>query len=234
MMRAVQDRMAMLLVILCMGMGAFVVRGAPVLGTDNFDDGLPGGWLSSGPAGVDTVPLAGGNPNGYYRLAFSPTELPTEQIEYIYNNDANHVGDYSGLNVSFSFYVAPVSAPAVSLNVYFQAASGTIWYNEFTVPANLWSSVAMDFSSAASGWTTLGATDFLTDITDITQIGIQVHHFNNNGSGFTYGLDNWTTYAPVPEPESFALALVVLASLLFTFRRSILGFIQSRGQDSEA
>ena len=213
--------MTCLLALLMWGLSLVVALGAPVLGTDNFDNGLPGGWTSSGPDGIANIVPGGVNPGGnYYQLQFDSTPVPVEQVEYIYNGDANHIGNYAPTVVNFSFYVSPVSAPAVALNVYFRSSSGTVWYNEFTVPANDWTSVSVNFSG--TGWYTSGSTDFLTDVTDITRIGIQVHHFNNNGSSFTYGLDNWTVSIPVPEPENIALMAAVVFSLLLTFRQPLL------------
>jgi hypothetical protein len=211
-----------LLTLICLGMSVFVAHSAPVLGTENFDDGLPGGWVSTGSDGTDSVELSGGNPNGYYQLDFLGTGLGS-QVGYIFNTDVNHTGSYSNLVVSFSFYVEPVSDPTVALNFYFMAGA-VKWSNDFTVPANAWTTVTFDFTGI--GWT--GGTDFMADVGSVTEIGIDVNHLTANGSHFVYGMDNWTMSTPVPEPESVALAIVAFISLLLTFRQPIFAFVRRR------
>jgi len=212
-----------------MGLSVLVVNGAPVLGTDNFDGGEASrsGWQSDGSDGADSIPLVGGVSGGYYKLFFDGTGDPGQQVGYIFNTDANHIGNYSNHVVSFSFMVMPVSDPAVELNFYFRSQSGARWSNDFKVPSNVWTTVSFDFYG--DGWSTSSSgADFMTDIGYITEIGIDVNHLNANGSVFTYGLDNWTVGIPVPEPESMALAVVAIISLLLTFRHPILAIVRRR------
>lgn len=209
-------------VILAGGM-ASVVQGAPVLGVDDFETGTSG-WNGIGPDGeyVFSRPLSGGNGGGYLQLYFPESATPAEQIGYLYNNDANHTGNYTDLKATFDFYVAPVSSPAVALNLYF-VSGATTWYYDFTLSANQWTPLTISFAGA--GW--YGGSDFLTDLQTVSEIGIEVHHFNANGSSYTYGLDNWAIQnlanpenpaTQAPEPETCLLVAVVLMSLGFTFR----------------
>lgn len=205
--------------------GARVAWAAPVLGTDDFDDGLAHGWQvqmwDGSPAdGNLSVPLAGGDPNGYLQVYYASSPSPVQQLENIFNNDANHIGNYSNTLLRFDFRVAPVAGDAVTLNVYFVAANSNVWYNQFFVQANTWTPVGVSFLNSA-GWNSVSGGDFSADITTVSEIGVQLNHFNANGSTFTYGLDNWTTSVPVPEPSSGDLAVIVLLSLLVTFRNPI-------------
>ena len=201
---------------------------APVLGTENFDDGLPGGWSSVGGDGSSSVPTSGGNPNGYYKLFFPATSDPNPQQGLIYNNDASHQGDYSKLIVSFGFLVKPVSDPTVALSLYFKSStSAATWYHGFTVPAGAWTTVSIDFTGV--GWSTYaGGPNFLTVVANVIEIGVFSDIINANGSAFTLGMDNWTTSMPVPEPEALALGLVAFISLLITFRKPILAVVRRK------
>jgi hypothetical protein len=214
-----------LMTLLVMCLTGLVATGAPLLGVDTFDDGDPSGWDVSGPDGSYTVPFAGGNPDGWLRVEYPAIQPPGQQLEYIFNADTNHTGNYSNHLVSFSFLVSPVSDPSVALNFYF-VANGNLWLNDFTVPSNVWTTVSFDFSGV--GWSSMTGTDFLADVSNVTEIGVELNHFNANGSGFTYGLDNWTTSVPVPEPESVALALVAVISLVLTFRQPLLAVVRRR------
>lgn len=214
-----------LLALIVVSLSGVMAMGAPLLGVDTFDTGDSSGWNVSGPDGLISVPLAGGNPDGWLRVEYPPIAPPGQQLEYIFNQDANHTGNYSNLLVSFSFWVSPVSDPAVALNFYL-VANGNLWYNDFYVPSNAWTTVSFDFTGV--GWSSLTGLDFLADVSSVTEIGIELNHFNGNGSGFVYGLDNWTTSIPVPEPESIALALVAMISLLLTFRLPLLAVVRRR------
>jgi len=218
-----------LMTLIVVGSSAFVASGAPVLGTDNFDAGESSraGWQSTGSDGVDTIPLTGGVGNsGYYQLYFDGTGTPGQQIGYIFNTDANHIGNYSNLSVSFNFLVKPVSDPTVAMSFYFRSGTEK-WSRDFTIPSNAWTSVSFDFTGA--GWSSLnGGVDFMAAAANVTEIGFYVNHLNANGSTFTYGLDNWTTSMPVPEPESMALAIVACFSLVLTFRQPILAVVRRR------
>ncbi len=223
-------RFVFLMMFTMVGASALVVQAAPVLGIDSFDGGEASrsGWQSTGSDGADSITAVGGVGNsGYYQLYFDGTGDPGQQLGYIFNTDANHIGDYSDHLVSFSFLVMPVSAPTVALNFYFVSQSGARWSNDFTVPSNVWTTVSFDFSG--SGWSssTAGA-DFMADIGYVTEIGIDVNHLNANGSVFTYGLDNWSIGVAVPEPESLALATVAIISLVLTFRQPLLVTIRRR------
>jgi hypothetical protein len=222
-----QRSFAGLITLLVMCLSGLAAMGAPLLGTDTFDGGAASGWDVSGPDGTYTVPSTGGNPDGWFKVDYPPISPSGQQLEYIFNNDANHIGNYSNHLVSFSFWVSPVSDPAVALNFYLKA-NGNLWYNDFIVPSNAWTTVSFDFSGV--GWSSLTGTDFLSDVASVTEIGVELNHFNSNGSGFVYGLDNWTTSIPVPEPESMALALVAFISLLLTFRQPILAFVRKRSR----
>lgn len=213
----------MTLIVMCFS--GLVAMGAPLLGVDTFDTGDASGWNVSGPDGITNVVATGGNPDGWFKVDYPPISPSGQQLEYIFNNDANHIGNYSNHLVSFSFWVSPVSDPAVALNFYF-LANGHLWLNDFTVPSNAWTTVSFDFSGV--GWSSLTGTDFLSDVASVTEIGVELNHFNSNGSGFVYGLDNWSTSIPVPEPESIALALVAVISLLLTFRQPILAVVRRR------
>jgi len=212
--------------LLVIGISAVMAHGAPVLGTDNFDG--PGfsraGWQSTGSDGIDSIATSGGVGNsGYYQLYFDGTGTPGQQIGYIFNNDANHTGNYLDHVVSFSFLVQPVSDPTVALSFYFYSGAEK-WSRGFTIPSNVWTAVSFDFTGV--GWS--GGVDFTAAVTNVTEIGFYVNHLNANGSAFTYGLDNFTTSIPVPEPESVALAIVACVSLMLTFRQPIFAVIRRR------
>ena len=223
-----------LLVLLVIGSLAFMAHGAPVLGTDNFDNGEASraGWQSVGSGdGVDTIQVTGGvGDSGYYQL-FYPSTAPGLQLGYIYNNDANHIGNYSNHLVSFSFLVMPVTEPVVAMSFYFRSG-GVKWSRDFNIPSNAWTTVSIDFTGI--GWSSKTGTDFMGDVANVTEIGFDVNHLNANGSAFTYGLDNFTTSIPVPEPESIALAIVACFSLVLTFRQPIFAVVRRRrGTDRE-
>jgi hypothetical protein len=115
------------------------------------------------------------------------------------------------------------------LNFYFTSSSGKTWILDFQVPENAWTSVSVNFNGV--NWSSLnGGLDFMGDVANVTEIGIHVDHLTANGSSFTYGLDNWTTSIPVPEPESVALALVAVISLLLTFRQPLLAVVRRRSR----
>ena len=208
----------MALSIAIVGFHAGVVFATPTLGTDTFDGGAANGWTSL----METIPLPAGtadtagvvfnNNNWYYQMFFSPTG-PAQQDGYIYNGSPSHQGDYSSTFLTFDFFSSP-APPTVGLSVYF-IGNGEQWNHSFVVPSNQWTTVTMGFGS---GWT--GGTDFLAAVTNITFIGIYVNNLTVNGSSFTYGLDNWTV--SVPEPETMALVMVVVFSLLITFRQPLL------------
>ncbi|MEI6562886.1 MAG: hypothetical protein WCO42_01110 [bacterium] len=207
---------------LCAG----IASATPQLGLDNFDNGEVNGWLSDtytdygrvtdpGLPGVVTE-----DGNSYYKLSFSPTAEPSQQYGWIYNSSPNYQGDYSNLGLSFDFWSLP-APPHVALSVYF-IGNGVNWHQSFVVPTGVWTPVAVNFSS---GWS--GGVDFLGDVMHVTEIGVMVNHLNDaNGSTFAYGLDNWSLQ--VPEPETYALILMVLISLGLIFRGSIMGFVRQR------
>ncbi len=221
-----------LLPFIALGVLVLPAKGAPVLGTDSFD--APGydasGWQSVSPDGIATIPHNGGvSDSGYFQLSFPDVGNLGSEYGYIFNNDLNHTGNYSNHIVSFSFWVSPVSDPTVALNFYFKSQSGKTWLLDFQVPENAWTSVSVNFNGL--NWSSLnGGIDFMGGVSRVTEIGIHVDHLTANGSAFTYGLDNWTTSIPVPEPESMALALVAFISLLLTFRQPILAFVRKRSR----
>ena len=204
-----------------------MVLATPQLGLDNFDNGIANGWESYavtvpsgsvGPADVHAVVNESGN--SYYKLYFSPAGGPAEQFGSIYNQSVNYQGDYSEKSVTFDFWSSP-APPNVGLSFYF-IGNGVQWNHSFYVTASQWTTVTMNFGS---GWT--GGTDFMGDLSNVSLIGIEINHITDgNGYEFTYGLDNWTVN--VPEPESVALALVAVISLLLTFRQPILAVVRRR------
>jgi hypothetical protein len=212
-------------VILAALMMASTSFGTPSLGTDNFDTpGDTSGWAGAGPGGQYEFkqPESGGHDNGYIELLFPDYGTPVPQVGRFLNSDANHTGDYSTVSISFDFKVDPVVAEASRMSVYF-VSGGNYWYKPFVVPANQWTPVSVNFSSP---WSSSTGLDFLSAVQTVSEIGIEVGHFNNNGSSWSYGLDNWTV--SVPEPETYALILVTLLSLGITFRGAIGGFLRRR------
>jgi hypothetical protein len=177
------------------------------------------GWAA------DTVtldnPLAGGNPGGFLEITFPYGGPPSPLGPAISNTTSVYTGDYSGLvaggAIRFDFYAGsqpPTANPAILLHT----SDGDTWSYAFTYTlgqVGTWVTYSVPLSGA--GWT--GGSGFVTDIQNVTWVGLDLE--GNAGVGGTqiFGLDNWTYV--IPEPGTLYMLTAALLGLTLTFRRPL-------------
>jgi len=190
-------------------------------------DASAGGWNHYAPYDFGTFSYVGPGVGhaGYIQTAATTVGDPgIHQDSAIANSGASGgllAGNqnYLGSAVSFDFYGA--QALASGLQLYFASAgSGRTWTHGVESLGAGWNdgqTVAMAWSS---GWTGGTEGQFNTDIADVDEIGFIVTYLDET-AGQVWGWDNFRKGTSVPEPGTYAMLGVALASLGITFRRKL-------------
>jgi hypothetical protein len=102
------------------------------------------------------------------------------------------------------------------------------WENVFTVNFLYWSNAGGAFGAFGSWYSELDRTaeNFANDLARVTRIGFELNYIEDplgNIGNQTYGFDNFILYDTyfVPEPETYLMLAVALASLAFVFREQL-------------
>jgi hypothetical protein len=213
--------------------------GAPTIGyVETWSGAGTEGWAQSGSGGgLFGFSAGSGNPAGSLGMGFnSGSALPDSQSVFAQNsgNAANFLGNYQqyvaqGVVVSFDFY-AQGFKPS-TLELYFvDSGTGRTWtygLDDSAVSVGAWTTFVVPIGAFGPNWSMTGPgsgslAEFLTDLGNVTQIGIGLVR-NNSTSQQLYGLDNFDVTLQVPEPETIWLLLAALLSMGVTFRGKVRG-----------
>lgn len=222
--------MKMLAVSCMVCLSALMASAVPVLYTPgNWDDSLAdtafavSGVPYSTPGNSATM----ANPNDTtLRLVLPTGAAPAGRA---YATGDNFTGDFSGLlgfgteylTVQFKMNSLDTPpTPSYGMALYFMGG-GNVWNLNLTSPLTTGiQSFSVAFSSLGAGWYSDTGTDFLADLGSVSQFGFEV-------GGSTYGSNQRFDFTDVqfvygvPEPETVWMILVVMASLMITFRTRI-------------
>lgn len=220
-------------------LAATLVKATPVV----VDNGAE--WNATDYAGGPTTETTIDNQSanvygsGYAGVEFSGAPTGGQPYDdHIYDN--GNLAGYNGGNfnagpggnitdLSFMFYDGSAAYAPDSLTVYFQAG-GYTWYYDLT-PTTTADTGWYEYSASlySAGWySTDGGTDFLSDISTVTQVGIRIVYDTDNGVDTqAYGIGNYTLNhtVAVPEPETVWLMMAVALSMAFTFRGRLNDFV---------
>jgi hypothetical protein len=165
------------------------------------------------------------------------------QTELVYNDSTAGgalTGDYTdffgglevvrAMTVEFYSYGNVGSLPS-DFRLY-MLAGGNSWYYEVGPMITGWSTFNVNFVHLTDpglpfpGWYSdnplLTLNDFYSDLATVTQLGFELQYLVNTPSQ-QYGFDNIILYDTyfVPEPETYLMLAVALASLAFVFREQL-------------
>ena len=167
---------------------------------------------------------SGGNPGGYVQISFPGGGGIYETL--VTNTTANYVGDYYGvspeLSVYFDFYASNALPDSSALYFHSTNGGGETWTLAFTQAQLGWQSHQIGFSyNFGPGWARVGgggtASGFLSALSSIDWIGINVQNDASDNNAQIFGFDNWG-YA-IPEPGDYAFALVLLLAGYSMYRK---------------
>lgn len=114
----------------------------------------------------------------------------------------------------------------------YMLANGNVWYYDLGPQSTGWNEIVanmvhIDDQNAMyyGGWYNLAdrtQSQFLSDIANVTRLGFELSYVGNQANQ-TFGFDNFILYDTyfVPEPETYLVIAVALASLAFVFRTHI-------------
>ena len=184
------------------------------------------GWVGGGDANPVTSPGSGGNPDGFLAINFDAADPFTYQTNYVANSGAGYTGNYTGLGLKFDLLGYASSLEQV---FFVSSADGTnsTWYLTLVDPTPLdqtWQTYNVSFQQPGS-WYTGDSVDFLTALSQVDSIGLIVSQFGTDVP-MQYGIDNWQflqdqSQLYVPEPGVTAMAVMLLLSLAFWGRRTL-------------
>jgi hypothetical protein len=158
-------------------------------------------------------------------------------VDFVYN-EAGLVGNYynfpvpaGGNAIITSMDAEFYTSRADNFRLYMLAGSGPgnmhTWYYDAGPLAVGWNTISsVPFTAIAAGdWyseePTVNDSDFAIDIANVTRIGFVLQYLANASQ--TYGFDHITLNGDVmvPEPETYLVLVVALASLAFVFREQL-------------
>ena len=193
--------------------------------------GAPNGVLSTGV--LDGHANAGRIQNDTGMVPESDLVFSDDAI--VVGGEGGLTGNYIGLSVrsmTAEFYAfQDFGVNPEDLRLY-MLASGSVWYYDLGPQSAGWNSLSINMvhvtdplSGVVGGWyneddRTL--TQFGQDIASVTRFGFELNYVANQNNQ-TFGFDNFILYDTyfVPEPETYLMLAVALASLAFVFREQL-------------
>jgi len=208
----------------------FSLNAAVIVG-DSFDSNMDGWEARAIGGGTPYGTVSGGQTvggvSGVMRILADSGDLGDEIYADIDDNELAGNKNYITMgvrSVTFKFYAGAddggngggIDIPA-DLRLYFVSAGSIKWYYDIEPTAG-WGGAYFGYGAnflPYSGWYTEDNRDqsyFLTDLTDVDEIGIEIVYQNWNGQ--VYGLDEFNLNdQPVPEPETYIILAFTLLSL---------------------
>lgn len=194
------------------------------------------GTLNTGLGNVGVqVPGIGGHPQAVEITA--PDPGGNAYVDYVVNTgeltgDYGTGGDFGVLGVlalSVQFYSYADNGYDPSDFRLFMLVNGHSWYYDVGPLVEGWGGVInvnmLHLTEGYGGWYSIGLTanDFHGDLNnfDVTQIGFELTYLSEGGQ--IYGFDNFYLYDTyfIPEPRTYLVLVVALASLAFVFREQV-------------
>ena len=216
-------------------MGAILIclcaanAGAAVIVQDDWSSGLDD-WSATNSARTGPAYGTLSNVGGTLRITGGAAD-PGVKEDYIFENvelagNRNYMNWGGGTGrvwaAQFSFYAGAggVSNVPSGLSVYFLSQGSYVWYYDIT-PVEGWGFYYANLIFSDGWYNTEGRNTeayFLTDLTDVDEIGIMLR-YQPNVANQIYGLDDFQLLdEPVPEPGTYAMAGTVFLAAGMVFR----------------
>jgi hypothetical protein len=134
----------------------------------------------------------------------------------------NNVNQLLTVRFNFTAIDVPPNQMVGALALYFQAVNGDRWYYDLVPPSSLnVYQYAVNISDEQGWYRTQGTGSYMYDLSNVDQLGFELIG-DNYLQTQRYQFSDLQLFMSIPEPESIVMIIMVLLSMLMTFREQVL------------